>query len=278
MSADRRAAFLAPAALLLACVTVFPILYLFWLSLELRSPILGLPRFIGLENYVRLLEDERFWNALLNTAYFTAVSVALELVLGLAIALLLRQAFPGRGLVYAVVLIPWAIPTAVSARMWEWMYNAEFGVLNYLLATKIAWLGSPAAAIHAAIALDLWKATPFVAVLLLAGLTQIPEDLYRAAALDGAGPWTRFTRITLPLLRPLIAVVLIFRTIDAIRVFDSIYVLTGGGPADTTETLSIYAYKALFQALEFGYGAAVAVTTFMLVAAVTALYARFLRT
>ncbi len=278
MSAERGTAFLMPTALLLASVTVFPIAYLLWLSLQLRSPIAGPPRFIGLANYWRLLEDERFWNALVNTAYFTALSVLLELVFGMAIALLLRRVFPGRGFVYAVVLAPWAIPTAVSARMWEWMYNAEFGVLNYLLGIEIAWLGSPAAAIHAAIAMDVWKSTPFVAVLLLAGLAAIPEDLYRAAALDGAGRWTRFTRITLPLLRPLIAVVLIFRTIDAMRVFDSIYVLTGGGPADTTETLSIYAYKALFQTLEFGYGSAVAVTAFMLVALVTALYARFLRT
>jgi multiple sugar transport system permease protein len=271
------ALFLAPAAIALSVVALFPVLSVLWLSLEQRSPLTGAGHFIGLGNYMRLLADARFWNALWNTAYFTVLSVALELLLGLGMALLLARAFRGRALVYSLILLPWAIPTVVSARLWEWMYNADYGVLNYLLGAQINWLGSPSWALHAAILMDVWKATPFVALLLLAGLQTIPRELYQAAALDGAGIWTVFRRITLPLLAPLMLVVLIFRTIDAFRVFDAIYVLTGGGPANSTETLSIYAYKVLFQTLEFGYGSALAVSVLAVVALLTIIYARLLR-
>lgn len=275
--AGTSAPFLAPAGVMLAAVTLFPVIYILWLSLEQRSPVLGVTQFVGAANYLRLLGDARFWNALANTTYFTTLSVALELALGLAMALLLRRAFPGRALVYAVVLIPWAVPTVVTARMWEWMYNADYGVINYLLGAQINWLGSPAWAMHAAILMDVWKSTPFVALLLLAGLQNIPAELYHAAGVDGATRWTTFRRVTLPLLMPLILVVLILRTIDAFRVFDAIYVLTGGGPANSTETLSIYAYKVLFQTLEFGYGSTLAVTVLACIALATAVYARLLR-
>lgn len=277
MRGERPVLFLAPAGLVLGAVALFPALAVLWLSLEQRSPLLGAPRFVGLDNYARLMADGRFWNALGNTAYFAAVSVTLEILLGLAMAVLLARAFRGRALFYSVVLLPWAVPTVVSARLWEWMYNADYGVLNYLIGAEVNWLGSPAWALHAAIVMDVWKATPFVALLLLAGLQAIPRDLYLAAELDGAGAWTRFGRITLPLLTPLILVALIFRTIDAFRVFDAVYVLTGGGPANSTETLSIYAYKVLFQALEFGYGSALAVSMLVVVAVLTLFYARLLR-
>jgi len=276
-ASDRPGWFLAPAALLLAGVTFFPLGYAAWLSLERRSPLEGPARFIGLDNYARLVADERFWNALANTAYFTGVSVALELVLGLAIALLMQRPFRGRALLYAIILVPWAVPAAVSARMWEWMYDGEIGILNALLGTHVNWLGSPAWAMHAAILTDVWKSTPFVALLLIAGLQAIPRDLYRAAAVDGAGRARVLWSITLPLLAPVLLVALVFRTIDAFRVFDIVYVLTGGGPADSTETLSIYAYKALFQGLEFGYGSALAVAAFVVAGTVTLIYARLLR-
>ena len=271
------AAFLAPAAIVLTAVTLYPILYVLWLSLQRYSLIAGPARFVGLDNFERLLGDPRFWNALGNTVYFTGLSVAAELILGLAIALLLARAFIGRAALRAIVLLPWAIPTVVAARMWEWMYNGDFGVINYLLGTDINWLGSPVWAIHAAIAMDVWKSTPFVALLLLAGRMTIAPELYQAARLDGAGTWALFRHVTLPLLRPLIFIVLIFRTIDAFRVFDAIYVLTGGGPANTTETLSIYAYKVLFQGLEFGYGSAIAAAVLVCVAAITAVYVRLLQ-
>jgi multiple sugar transport system permease protein len=206
------------------------------------------------------------------------MSVSLELLLGLGIALLLNRAFRFRGIVTALVLVPWAIPTAVSARMWEWMYNTDFGILNHLLGMKINWLGSPFWAMNAAVVMDVWKTTPFVAILLLAGLKMVPHDLYQAARIDGAGTWSIFRRITLPLLMPVVLVVLIFRTMDAFRVFDAVYVLTGGGPANTTETLSIYAYKVLFQTLQFGYGSTLAIVVFLCVGAISLLYLRALKT
>ena len=249
-----------------------------WLSLERRSLLDPVPpAFTGLDNYLRLAADERFWNAVGNTLYFAVVSVTLELVLGLAFALAVQRPFRGRALLYGVILLPWAVPTAVSARMWEWMYNTEIGVLNHILGAEVNWLGAPAWALNAAVAMDVWKSTPFVALLLVAGLQGIPRELYHAAALDGASRWTVLRRITLPLLAPVILVALIFRTIDAFRVFDSIYVLTGGGPANSTETLSIYAYKTLFQSLEFGYGSALAVSVFVLVALVALPYVFLLR-
>ena len=271
------AVFLAPAGIVLALVTLVPALWVLWMSLEERALIRGAPRFVGLDNYARLLVDPRFWNALGNTAYFTVVSVALELLLGLAVAVLLSRAGRARPALYAVVLVPWAVPTIVSARLWEWMYNADFGVLNYLLGSQINWLGNPSLALHAAILMDVWKATPFVALLLLAGLQAIPRDLRLAAAVDGARPFRIFFRLLLPLLGPLIAVVLVFRTIDALRVFDAVYVLTGGGPANATETLSIYAYKVIFQTLEFGYGSALSVVVMLAVGLAAVVYLRLLR-
>jgi len=275
---ERPGWYLAPAAFLLGIVTLYPLAHVLWLSLERRSLLdPGPPRFIGLDNYFRLAGDERFWNALGNTLYFVAVSVSLELLLGLAFALAVQRPFRGRAALYGVILLPWAVPTAVSARMWEWMYNSDIGVLNYLLGAQVNWLGSPAWALNAAILMDVWKSTPFVALLLVAGLQGIPRDLYRAAEVDGASRWTVLVRITLPLLVPVILVALIFRTIDAFRVFDSVYVLTGGGPANSTETLSIYAYKALFQSLEFGYGSTLAVSVFACVALAAGAYAILLR-
>jgi len=209
--------------------------------------------------------------------YFVAVSVTVEFLLGFAIALAMQRPFRGRALLYGAILVPWAIPTAVSARMWEWMYNTEIGVLNALAGVRINWLGSPEWAMHAAILMDVWKSTPFVALLFIAGLQGIPRDLYRAAMVDGANRWMILRAITIPLLAPVMLVALVFRTIDAFRVFDAIYVLTGGGPADSTETLSIYAYKTLFQSLEFGYGSTLAVVAFVCVATVTLAYAWLLR-
>jgi multiple sugar transport system permease protein len=274
---DNPLPFLAPAALLLALVTAFPILYVLLLSLQRRSLIGEATRFIALDNYLRMAGDPRFWNAFGNTLYFTVVSVAMELLLGLAIALLVQRQRRGRALLYGAILLPWAVPTAVSARMWEWIYNADTGVLNYLLGTNVNWLGSPVWAMHAAIVMDVWKSTPFVALLLIAALQAIPRDIYRAAAVDGASAWLVLRRITLPLLLPVILVALVFRTIDAFRVFDAVYVLTGGGPGNSTETMSIYAYKVLFQSLELGYGSALAVVVFLCVGAAAILYGRLLR-
>jgi multiple sugar transport system permease protein len=268
--------FVMPALMLLSLVTVYPVFYVFYLSLQRRLLIFDIARFVGFDNYLFLLSDGRFWNALKNTAYFTAVSVSLELLLGLSIAVLLNRQFRMKGLARAAILIPWAVPTVVSARMWEWIYNTDFGILNYLIGSKINWLGSPFWVLNAAVFMDVWKTTPFAAILLMAGLQVIPQELYQAARVDGAGSWEIFRRITLPLLKPVILVILIFRTLDAFRVFDAIYVLTGGGPANTTETLSIYAYKVLFQTLQFGYGSTLSVVVFLCVGCMSIFYIKLL--
>ncbi|HET6419257.1 MAG TPA: sugar ABC transporter permease [Geobacteraceae bacterium] len=273
---DGRYIFVAPAIVLLSLVTIYPAIYVFILSLRRKMLIFHISRFTGLDNYIFLLKDDRFWNALWNTVYFTAVSVSLEMLLGLGIALLLNRPFAAKGMVRAAVLVPWAIPTVVSARMWEWIFNSDFGILNYLLGMKINWLGNPSWALHAAIFADVWKTTPFVAILLMAGLQVIPRELGQAARIDGAGAWGVFRHVTLPLLKPVILVALIFRTLDAFRVFDVVYVLTGGGPANSTETLSVYAYKVLFQTLQFGYGSALSVVVFLCVGGISILYIKLL--
>lgn len=275
--------FVAPALIVIALVALYPALNVLWLSLHRRMLLFDINEFVGLDNFIFLFKDSRFWNALWNTVYFTGVSVALELLLGLAFALILHRSFRGRGLMRAIVLVPWAIPTVVSAKMWDWMYNPEFGVINHafkslgIVADNVNWLGNPFWALHAAIAVDVWKTTPFVALLLLAGLQVIPHEVYEAGKIDGVSRWQAFRRITLPLLKPVILIVLLFRTLDAFRVFDVVYVLTNGGPADTSETLSIYAYKLLFTTLQFGYGSSVAVVVFLCVLALSLLYIRFLR-
>lgn len=289
--------FLMPAVVLVAGLALAPILVSFWLSLHRRMPIFNVNEFIGLRNYGLLLGDQRFWEALLTTLYFTVVSVSLELGLGLGLALLVDSRWSGLSAVEwgsreitglrawnrVVMLVPWVIPTVVSARIWEWLYQPEYGLLNYLLLSAgliqapINWLGSPTAALHAAIIMDVWKATPFAGLLLLGGLQTIPRELYLAARVDGASTWALFRHITLPLLTPVILIVLTFRTMDAFRVFDAVFVLTGGGPGNSTETLSIYAYKTLFQSLRFGYGAALATVMFASVMLISIGYLLLLR-
>lgn len=267
----------SPAIGILVAVALLPILAAVWLSFHRVILLFGERAFIGLANYALLLRDTRFHAALLRTLYFAGVAVAIELLLALPIALLLHRAIPARGALRTAVLIPWAIPTVVSARIWGWLFNPDYGLVRRMLPdVEVNWLGTPGYALHAAIMVDVWKTTPFVALLLLAGLQGIPEDLYRAARVDGAGRWTLFTRITLPLLTPAILLALLFRTLDALRVFDAIWVLTEGGPANTTETLSVYAYKTLLRAGNFGYGSAQSVVTFVVVMAVGLLYLKVL--
>jgi multiple sugar transport system permease protein len=280
---DRPMLFVLPAVGLMLLVALYPLASTFWLSLRDEFPIFQISRFVGFSHYVTLWYDPRFWHSLANTAYFTALSVVAEVVLGLGVALLLHQVFPARGLVRGLVLMPWFIPTVVTARIWEWIYHPRFGVLNFLLlasgltTTEINWLGHPVLALHAAIIADVWKTMPFAALLILAGLQNIPDDLYRAAHVDGATAVQAFWHITLPWLVPVLSLTVVFRTLDALRVFDVVYVLTGGGPANTTETLSIYAYRLSFQTLEFGYGAALAVVTFIIILVVSLLLQFFLQ-
>lgn len=277
----------APAFVLVGLLALAPIMAALWLSLHRRLPIFGVDEFVGAWNYLQLWSDDRFWAACRTTLYFTGLSVTAELLLGFGLAILLDSLTGGRDRsprwAQVMVLLPWAVPTVVSAQIWAWLYQPEYGLLNYLLLqagvidARIDWLADPDWAIHAAVVMDVWKTTPFAALLLLAGLKSVPQELYAAARVDGAGAWQRFRRITLPLLMPIVVIVLVFRTMDAVRVFDAVFVLTGGGPGNTTETLSIYAYKTLFQTLQFGYGSALATAMFVIVAALSSLYVLLLR-
>ena len=270
----------APSLIVIAAVALFPLGWTVWESLhrhDLRLPWLGQP-FVGLGNYVRIAHDARFWTALGHTALFTGITVALELLLGLIFALAMNRAFRGRGLVRLAVLVPWAIPTVVAALLWRFMFGAQAGIANALLlevgavSEPVVWFVHAATAWVPVILADVWKTTPFVALLLLAGLQNIDTVLYEAAAVDGAGAWRQLWRITIPLLRPAILLVLIFRTLDAFRVFDLIYVLTGGGPGTSTEPIALYTFNVLLQNLQFGYGAALSVVIFLITFGLALIY------
>lgn len=267
-----------PALVILASVALAPLAATVWESLhrhDLRMPWLGQP-WVGVSNYTAAAADPRLREALGHTAIFTAVSVALELALGLALALAIDGLRRARALATIVVLLPWALPTVVAALLWQFMFDSQSGILTTLLPFRREWLSDPVAAWVPIILGDVWKSTPFVALLLLAGLQGIDPALYEAARLDGARTWRRFRDITLPLLKPALLVALVFRTLDAFRVFDLVYVLTGGGPGTATEVVSLYAFTTLFQDLRFGYGSALSVIVFGITFALAMLYIRLL--
>ena len=277
---DRRTGllFLAPALVTLGGVTVYPAVWVFWLSLQYRVPIFGIARFAGLDHYAFLAVDPRFLNALRVTLAFTVLSVALELGLGLAAALVLRRQRAGRQAALPLLLLPWALPSVVTAKLFEWLYHPSAGLVNFLLGGRsLNWLGDPYLALLAVILADVWRAMPFVALLCYARLLSISPALYEAAQVDGAGTLATFRDITLPLLRPVLLIALLFRTLDALRAFDVMFVLTGGGPANATETLTVYAYRSLFQTLQLGLGSAIGVTVFVLVMLVAWGYVDVLR-
>lgn len=237
-------------------------------------------KFIGFLNYLRLLTDMHFWQSVQFTMLFVLVSVFLELIFGMLFAILLNETIPGRGFLRVAILIPWAIPIAIAGRIWELIYNFEFGLFNYLaLNTGLAdsavnWLGSSTGAFLAIVISDVWKTTPFMAIILLAGFSTIPEDLYKQAQIDGTNFIQRFFRITLPVLKPVLIVALLFRTIDAVRIFDLVYVLTGGGPGGSTTSLSLYAYNYYLSG-DFGYGSAVSLLVFLIAGLLSVFYLKF---
>jgi multiple sugar transport system permease protein len=271
--AERRLAWwlCAPAVAAMLAVTAFPILYAFWLSLfryDLRFP--GERRFVGLSNYASILGSEVWWQALANTLIITVSSVAVELVLGFALALIMHRAVFGRGIVRASILVPYAIITIVAALAWRFAFDPATGFVNALLGLERAWLTERASAIFVIIFAEVWKTTPFMALLLLAGLTLVPQDLLHAARMDGASAAQRFWRVTLPLMKPAVLVALLFRTLDAFRVFDTVFVLTRG--ALDTETVAIVGYNTLISRLNLGLGSAVSVLIFVCVLAIAWLY------
>jgi multiple sugar transport system permease protein len=253
----------------LLAVSLYPVLKTLWLSFRDTSMQSQSDSFTGLENLRRLWGDGIFWKAWRQTLEFTAYTTLAETVLGLVIALALHQSFRGRGFVRAAVLIPWAIPTVVTSRMFGWLFDGQNGLVNYLLVQlhivdhNVNFLGSEQLALPTLMLADVWKTTPFMALLLLAGLQTIPANLTEAARIDGASAWQFFWRVRLPLLMPALLIAALLRALDAFRVFDLPYVLTSGGPSSSTETMSTVAYKTLFSGLEFGYGSTVATAMFV---------------
>ncbi len=275
MNSKRETAVLwfAPAFILLAIVVAYPILRTLVLSLEHQSLSTGFrAEFAGIDNFVRLMFDSRFRSSLGTTALFTIVSVGAEFLIGLLLALSTSLLRTWRNVVRVIVLVPWTLPTAVIALLWTWIFNDEYGVVNAmlqrsgLLHSPVTWLGRPTLAMFAIVVADVWKTTPFVFLILLAGLQNIPRELYEAIEIDGGGAWARFRYVTWPHLTPFVFVAVVFRVIQAFAIFDLVWVMTGGGPGGATETVSIYTYQTYMRYLDFGYGSALAVTTGVILA------------
>ncbi|USH04889.1 sugar ABC transporter permease [Grimontia kaedaensis] len=277
--------FLTPMMITLAMVAGWPLLRTFWFSMTNATlDGSGVAEFIGFDNYFiyedgefyGILFDPTWWQAVWNTLYFTIVSVSLETVFGIVVALVLNTKFKGQGLVRAAVLVPWAIPTIVSAKMWGWMLHDQFGIINDflmtlgLIAAPLAWTADSDLSLNVVIAVDVWKTTPFMALLVLAALQMLPSDCYEAAKIDGIHPVKVFFKVTLPLIMPAVMVAVVFRALDALRVFDLIYVLTPSNEA--TMSMSVYARQNLVDFQDVGYGSAASTLLFLIVALCTIAY------
>ncbi|ESX81891.1 sugar ABC transporter permease [Mesorhizobium sp. LSHC420B00] len=280
---------LAPMLIVLAAVAGWPLMRTIYFGFTDASLAdLEARRWVGFANYFSILQmpsgrviydgllaDPVWWRAVWNTVRFAVISVTCETVLGMIVALVLNTKFRGRGMVRAAILIPWAIPTIVSAKMWQWMLNDQFGIINDvllklgLIGTKIAWTASADTAMVAILIVDIWKATPFMALLILAGLQMLPQEIYEVAKLDGVGAWKVFWKITLPLIRPALMVAMIFRGLDALRIFDLIYVLTPNNIH--TKSMSVFARESLFEFDKFAYGSAASTLLFLILALLTML-------
>jgi ABC-type sugar transport system permease subunit len=275
-----------PAVLSLLAITAYPLVYNLWNSFHDVNLANGSApqRFVGLHNYKDLATTPGFVAALERTAGFTLVSVVLETATGLALALMLHRHFRGRGVLRASILIPWAVPTVVSATLWKTMFDPRSGFVDYLLGAlhlpgaHTTWLAGEWTSWAAVIVADGWKNVPFVAIILLAGLQVIPSEVYEAARIDGASAWQSFTRMTLPLLRPALVVALVFRTLQAFLVFDVVFIMTGGGPGTSTETLSYLNWHSFLVDTNFGYGGAVSISLVVISLLIAGVYTTALRT
>lgn len=275
---------LLPSAVIVFGIILYPIIRTTIISFfEVNSAVPVTTPFVGLRNYSNILSNHDFYSTIGRTLYFTVGSTALELVLGMGLALLLNAPVKFRWLFRAIVVLPWALPTVVNGAMWRGVLNAQYGSLNALL-TQLhllhdyrSWLGTPTSALNMLIIADVWKTTPLVAFFLLTGLQSIPPDIYESTRMDGAGPVRTWFYITLPLLVPSISVVLVLRTIDAFKVFDLVYVLTGGGPANGTQTIAYFTYVQAFSDQRFGYGSALAEVIVVCILLLSAVYLRALR-
>jgi len=285
--ADRRLGYLlvAPVLGLLALVTAYPLAYNLWNSFHEVN--LGVARsaepFVGVKNYSAMFSSPEWVDSLWKTAAFTAISVVLETIAALGLALMLNRRFRGRGFLRAAILIPWAVPTVVSAELWRTMVDPRAGFVDYLLGSlhlplaHTTWLNGVWSSWTTVVVADAWKNVPFMAIILLAGLQVIPNEVYEAARIDGASAWQSFRRMTLPLLKPALSVALIFRTLQAFLVFDVIYILTGGGPGTSTQTLAYLNWRTFLIDTNFGYGGAMSIMLVVIALAIAALYVRFMR-
>jgi trehalose/maltose transport system permease protein len=274
---------MGPALAAVGFVAIYPLALTVWQSFTNEQFLRGLQPidWVGLQNYRNLFEDTIFRDSVVTTIKFTVITVFFEFVLGMIIALVVNSGFKGRGVMRAVMLVPWAIPTVISAQMWKWMYDDVFGVINdsltrlNIIDNNVAWISQSSTALASVAAVDIWKTTPFVALLLLAGLQVIPHELYEASEVDGASKWQQFWRITFPLLRPAILVTLIFRTLDALRVFDVFYVFFGNRL--DTQTMAIYDQNTIVSTGDVGYGAAISVAIFLIISLFVVIYVTFVR-
>lgn len=277
------AAFVAPAALVILLIVIVPLGRALWMSLfhiVLTRP--GIEPFVGLDNYIEQLTNPDFWDSTGRALFFTVASTGLELLLGLGLALLMDQPLRFRWLLRSIIILPWALPTIVNALMWRWIDNAEYGSLNALLTqTGIIheyqpWLSNSDTAMWMVILADVWKLTPLCAILLLAGLQSVDREVVEVAQVDGAGPVSLFRHIVLPLIMPVVLVVLVLRTMEAFKVFDIIWIMTRGGPANSTQTVAIYAYQTAYQGFDFGRGAALGYLIALVIMVLAAIYLRLL--
>ena len=272
--------FVLPSLLVIIFVLVYPVIQAFLYSLK---PEYSENNEWSFENYTNLISDDRFVESFNNTLIFTFFTIPAELFFGLVIAVLLKKEIKFRGIVRVAILFPWALPTALNAIMWRWMFNTEFGIINYglisigLIENQLNWLGKEPLAMIAMMSVSTWKTSSFMALLLLAGLQTIPKDLYESAKIDGAGGFKSFFYITLPLLAPAIIVSLLLRTMDALRVFELPFNFTDGGPLNTTETISLYSYRVLFDFVEFNYGSSMVIVQFILIMIISLIYIKSIK-
>lgn len=272
--------YIAPSLVALIAVVLVPLLYALYLSLYKTQGLNS--TFVGLSNYTDILKQRYFWESTGRTLYFTVVSVGLEFVIGMLVALLLNEKFRWRGIARAMLILPWALPTVVNGVLWAWIFNSSYGSLNGalmqlgLIDKYVGWLGSSTLAMNCVIFADVWKNYAMIALILLAGLQTIPDTYYEAAKIDGANSVQRFFRITLPILKPSILVCLVLRTMEAFKVFDIVYTMTKGGPANGTQVISYYTYQTTFQYSKFGYGAALSYLVSLCILVMAIVYIRLI--
>ena len=270
----------APAVILLLAITAYPLVYNLWNSFhsENLSIATGQGGFVGVDNYTKMFKSSEWVSGLLRTFAFAGASVAIETLLALGLALMLHRRFRGRGLLRVAVLIPWAVPTVVSATLWKTMFDPRAGFVDYIFGLHTTWLAGVWTSWAAIFVADAWKNVPFIAIILLAGLQVIPTEIYEAARMDGASWSQSFRRLTLPLLKPALAVALVFRLLSALLVFDVIYIMTGGGPGLSTETLSFLNWQTFLVDTDFGYGGAISVMLVVMCLVIAGIIMRVMRT